>query len=120
SNPPPLSAEDFWRPAPWWRGAAFFIVPEAQGNPRDGDLIGPGSMAARAGGYLGILTLGLAAGSFFVRRAPRAVRWLRGAIVIYVLFIFYPPFRLVLYRVPGIRLLAIRVSPNQSVALVTL
>jgi hypothetical protein len=118
--PPPLRAAEWFRPAPWWRGTAFFVVPEAQGNPRDGDTIGAGSMAARAGGYLGILTLGLAAGCFLSRHASRAVRWARRAILAYGLFIFYLPLRLLLFRVPGIRLAVARVSPNQSVTVITL
>ena len=118
--PPPLSAADWVRPAPWWRGAAFFAVPEAQGNPRDGDSIGPGSMAGRAGGYVGILTLGLALGACLWRGAPAAVRWSRRAAAAYLIFLFYPPARLLLLRLPGIRAAVIRVSPNQSVTVITL
>ncbi len=120
SPPPPLSAADWVRPAPWWRGAAFFVVPEAQGNPRDGDSIGPGSMAGRAGGYVGILTLGLALGTLAWRGAPKSVRWSRRAAAAYAIFIFYPPARLLLLRIPGIRAAVIRVSANQSVTVITL
>ncbi len=69
SPPPPLAAADWVRPAPWWRSAAFFVVAEAQGNPRDGDSIGAGSMAGRAGGYVGVLTLGLALGTLSLARS---------------------------------------------------
>ena len=120
SPPPPLAAADWVRPAPWWRGAAFFVVAEAQGNPRDGDSIGPGSMAGRAGGYVGILTLGLALGTLSWRAAPNAVRWSRRAAAAYALFLFYPPARLLLLRIPGIRAAVIRVSANQSVTVITL
>src|SRR5262249_12901358 len=68
---PALSAE-LLRPPLYLDLLRYWIVPEARGNPRDGDKFGPYSFAGRTGGYAGILVLARALAAFSWRRAPAA------------------------------------------------
>jgi hypothetical protein len=118
---PSLDVGDFFKPPVWWKSARFFIVPEAQGNPRDGDAFGAGYMASRAGGYAGILTLGFAAGTLLWPRAPRGVRWGRIALVLFPPYLFvYRPLQALLWSLPGIAGVALRLSVNHSVLVLNL
>jgi Bacterial membrane protein YfhO len=118
---PSLDVGDFFKPPVWWKSARFFLVPEAQGNPRDGDAFGAGYMASRAGGYAGILTLGFAVGSLLWPRAPRGVRWGRIALVLFPPYLFvYRPLQALLWSLPGIAGVALRLGVNQSVLVLNL
>ena len=50
----------------------FWLVPEAQGNPRDQDKFGPYSFAGRTSGYAGILVVAFALASSSGAPAPRS------------------------------------------------
>jgi hypothetical protein len=118
---PSLGVGDFFKPPVWWKSARFFVVPEAQGNPRDGDAFGAGYMASRAGGYAGILTLGFALGTLMWPRAPRGVRWGRIALVLFPPYLFvYRPLQALLWSLPGIAGIALRLSVNHSVLVLNL
>ena len=123
-GPPPgerFSPSDFARPPVYWKTARFWVVPEAQGNPRDGDKFGPYSFAGRTSGYAGILVLALALGAFFSRRPGREVIACRvavGALVLYLLW--YPPLRFLLEGTPGLREIAIRLTTNRAAGILVL
>jgi hypothetical protein len=123
-TPPPgerLSLSDFARPPVYWKTARFWVVPEAQGNPRDGDKFGPYSFAGRTSGYAGILVLALALGTFLSRRPGWEVIACRvavGALVLYLLW--YPPLRFLLERTPGLREIAIRLTTNRAAGILVL
>jgi hypothetical membrane protein len=124
TTPPPeerLSLSDFVRPPVYWKTARFWVVPEAQGNPRDGDKFGPYSFAGRTSGYTGIVVLALALGSLFSRRRGREVIACRvavGALVLYLLW--YLPMRFLLERTPGLREIAIRLTTNRAAGILVL
>ena len=124
SPPPPgerLFPSDFVRPPVYWKTARFWVVPEAQGNPRDGDKFGLYSFAGRTSGYAGILVLGLALGTFFSRRPGREVIACRvgvGVLVLYLLW--YPPLRFLLERTPGLREIALRLTTNRAAGILVL
>jgi len=112
---PTLSMRDVFRPPTYGTIARFWVVPEAQGNPRDLDMFGPYSFAGRTSGYAGILVLTFAIATFFVRRAPLWVVAARAAAVLVALYVlWYPPLVFLLQRVPGIREAASRLTTNRA------
>jgi len=116
-----LSLSDFGRPPTYWTIARFWVVPEAQGNPRDGDKFGPYSFAGRTSGYAGILVLALALGTFFRRRPGRTVVVCRIVIAILVLYLlWYRPLRFVLERTPGLREVSLRLTTNRAAEVLVL
>jgi hypothetical protein len=118
---PPLSARDFLRPPLYWEILRFWVVPEAQGNPRDGDKFGSYSFAGRASGYFGILVLAFALAAAFRRRAPAPVAWARGALVLLALYVlWYPPLSGFLQAAPGIRQIAVRMPTNRAYTVMAL
>jgi hypothetical protein len=122
--PPPrptLSVSDFLRPPLYWDAARFWVVPEAQGNPRDQDKFGPYSFAGRTSGYAGILILALALACFFWRRAPAGVRWARrGALFLALYVTWYPPLQYLFRTVPGLRAASLRLTTNRATAILIL
>jgi len=113
--PPPFRARDLVRPPEYWQVARFWVVPEAQGNPRDGDKFGPYSFAGRTSGYAGILVLAFALAAFFWRRAPRFVAGARAAAVLVAAYVlWWPPLVWLIHRVPGVRDAAARVTTNRA------
>jgi len=117
STPEPayLAWRDFLGPPTYWTITRFWIVPEAQGNPRDLDKFGPYSFAGRTSGYAGILVLTFALASAFVRRPPRFVAAARAAAVLLGLYVlWYPPLVFLLHRAPGIREAASRLTTNRA------
>lgn len=121
--PEKLAARDFLRPPIYWNAARFWVVPEAQGNPRDRDKFGLYSFAGRASGYPGILVLAFALGAYFWRRPPRPVVWARVALVLVGLYVlWYPPLVKVLQGTPLLREVAFRLTTNRAngIALVLL
>lgn len=93
----------------------YWIVPEAKGNPRDGDKFGLYSFAGRVTGYPGILVLALGLAAFAWRRAPPAVVLSRIALVVLTLYIlWYPPLRWALEATPGVRQLAQRLTTSRA------
>jgi hypothetical protein len=122
--PPPrptLSVSDFLRPPLYWDVARFWVVPEAQGNPRDQDKFGPYSFAGRTSGYAGILILALALACFFWRRAPAGVRWARRGAVFLALYVtWYPPLQYLVRTVPGLRTASLRLTTNRATAILIL
>jgi hypothetical protein len=118
---PTLSARDFARPPIYWEVARFWIVPEAQGNPRDLDKFGPYSFAGRTGGYAGILVLAFAAATLLWRGAPRAVSWARiGALLTALYLLWYPPLVWLLQATPGLRELSVRLTSNRAAGILLL
>ncbi len=118
---PTLSARDFVRPPIYWDVMRFWVVPEAQGNPRDEDKFGPYSFAGRASGYAGVLVLAFALATFFWRRAPRTVRLARaGAVLAALYLLWYPPLVYFLQATPGISHLATRLTSNRANAILVL
>jgi hypothetical protein len=121
SPPGQFSPRDFVRPPVYWQTARFWVVPEAQGNPRDGDKFGAYSFAGRSSGYAGILVLALALGALFSGRRSReltACRVAVGALVLYLLW--YPPLRALLERTPGLREIALRLTTNRAAGILVL
>jgi hypothetical protein len=112
---PTFTARDILRPPVYWDVSRFWVVPEAQGNPRDQDKWGPYSFAGRTGGYSGILVLAFALATFFWRGAPRAVHFARWGVVVTALYLlWYPPLVYVLQATPGLRELAFRLTSNRA------
>jgi len=112
---PTFAARDIFRPPVYWEVGRFWVVPEAQGNPRDQDKWGPYSFPGRTGGYSGILVLAFALATFFWRAAPRAVRFARWGVVVTALYLlWYPPLVYVLQATPGLRELAFRLTSNRA------
>jgi hypothetical protein len=112
---PPLTARDLVRPPTYWEVSRFWVAPEAQGNPRDGDKFGPYSFAGRASGYSGILIVAFALATLFWRRAPAPVAFARGALLVLALYVlWYPPLSHVLQTAPGIRQAAVRLTTNRA------
>jgi hypothetical protein len=112
---PALSAKDFLRPPAYWDISRFWLIPEAQGNPRDQDKFGPYSFAGRASGYAGILIVAFALAAFLRRRAPRSIVWTRRALVGLALYLlWYPPLVFVLHATPGVREAAARLTTNRA------
>ncbi|MEP6993176.1 MAG: YfhO family protein [Acidobacteriota bacterium] len=112
---PTFQAGDLLEPPTYWTIARFWLIPEAQGNPRDLDKFGPYSFAGRASGYAGILIVAFALASFFRRHAPRAIRWARPALLglgLYVLW--YPPLVYVLQATPFVGEIASRLTTNRA------
>ncbi|HEY1253076.1 MAG TPA: hypothetical protein VGH97_17985 [Thermoanaerobaculia bacterium] len=112
---PTLSARDFVRPPLYWDVSRFWLVPEAQGNPRDQDKFGPYSFAGRAGGYAGILVVALAVAGFLRRGAPPSIvgaRWALLGLALYILW--YPPLVYLLHATPGLREAALRLTTNRA------
>src|SRR4029450_3951509 len=72
---PTFSPREILRPPAYWHVSRFWLVPEAQGNPRDLDKFGPYSFAGRASGYAGILVAAFALAGFFRGPGPRQVAW---------------------------------------------
>lgn len=124
STPAPgvrLSPGDLLRPPTYWKTARFWVVPEAQGNPRDGDKFGPYSFAGRTSGYAGILVLALAIGMFFSGRPGREVIACRVGIVFLVLYLlWYPPLRFLLERTPGLHEITLRLTTNRAAGILVL
>ena len=115
SEPLRLHARDFLRPPTYWDIARFWVVPEAQGNPRDGDKFGPYSFAGRTSGYTGVLVLAFALATFGWRRAPRGVALARiGAVLTAAYVLWYPPLVWLLHRTPGLREAAARLTTNRA------
>ncbi len=119
--PAPLRVGDVVRPPEYWEIARFWVVPEAQGNPRDGDMFGPYSFAGRTSGYAGILVLAFALATFGWRRAPRLVAGARvGALLTAAYVLWYPPLVWLLHRVPGVRDIAARLTTNRACTILVL
>jgi len=115
AEPLRLQARDFLRPPTYWDVARFWVVPEAQGNPRDGDKFGPYSFAGRTSGYAGVLVLAFALATFGWRRAPRGVALARiGAVLTAMYVLWYPPLVWLLQRTPGLRETAARLTTNRA------
>lgn len=113
--PPPFRISDFARPPAYAEVLRFWIVPEAQGNPRDDDKFGPYSFAGRTSGYAGILVLTFGLAAFFWRRAPSAVAWARGGAVLLTLYVlWYPPLRQAFDALPGVREIANRLTTTRA------
>jgi hypothetical protein len=118
---PSFSARDFVRPPTYWDVTRFWVVPEAQGNPRDEDKFGPYSFAGRASGYAGVLVLAFALATFFWRKAPRTVRLARAGVVLSALYLlWYPPLVFLLQATPGISHVATRLTSNRANAILVL
>ena len=116
SSPPGLS--QLLRPPLYSDMLRYWIVPEARGNPRDGDKFGPYSFAGRATGYPGILVLALGLAAFGWRGAPAAVALARVALLVLILYIlWYPPLRWALEAAPGLRLVGQRLTTSRAVFL---
>lgn len=112
---PTFSPRDFLKPPVYWKVSRFWVVPEAQGNPRDQDKWGPYSFPGRTGGYAGILVLAFALSTFFWRGAPRTVRLARwGVVATAAYLLWYPPLVYVLQATPGLRELAFRLTSNRA------
>lgn len=112
---PALALRDFARPPTYWDVSRFWVVPEAQGNPRDGDKFGPYSFAGRASGYSGILIVALALATFLWRRAPAPVQAARAGLLLLALYVlWYPPLARLLQAAPGIREAATRLTTNRA------
>ena len=110
-----LKPADFLRPPIYAETARFWIVPEAQGNPRDRDKFGPYSFAGRASGSSSILILAFALATFFRRRpAPfvAVLRWTAAIVALYMLW--YRPLSFVLSATPGLREIATRLTTNRA------
>ena len=115
SSRPSFSARDVVRPPIYWDVSRFWLVPEAQGNPRDQDKFGPYSFAGRASGYAGILVAAFAVASFFRRGAPPSIVWARWALVGVALYLlWWPPLVSVLHATPGLREAALRLTTNRA------
>jgi hypothetical protein len=110
-----LSLGDLVKPPTYWDVSRFWIVPEAQGNPRDQDKFGMYSFAGRASGYAGILVVAFALATFFWRRAPAAVACARWALLLLALHVlWYPPLSNFLQTAPGIRQVFVRLTTNRA------
>jgi Bacterial membrane protein YfhO len=110
-----LALRDFAKPPVYWDVMRFWLVPEVQGNPRDGDKFGPYSFAGRASGYAGILVLALAVATFLSGAGGRDVRWCRFAAVATALYVlWYPPLRFFLEQTPGVREVVLRLTTNRA------
>ena len=91
---PRPSVSELVRPPIYWNVLRYWIVPEAKGNPRDGDKFGLYSFAGRASGYAGVLIVAYALAAFMWRRAPAAVRLARIGLVVATLYVlWFPPLR---------------------------
>jgi hypothetical protein len=102
------------RPPPDLDLLRYWVVPEARGNPRDGDKFGPYSFAGRTSGHAGILVLAFALAAFAWRRAPSAVSLARIALVLLVLYVLaFPPLRWLTDAVPGVRFVMHRVTTGR-------
>jgi len=113
--PAAFTARSLLRPPEYWRVTRFWIVPEAQGNPRDGDKFGDYSFAGRASGHAGILVLCFALATFFRPRAPAWVGWARAAVFVTALYVlWYPPLSSVLLSTPLVRDVAARLTTNRA------
>ncbi len=116
--PPPPKASELLRFPLYADTLAYWFVPEARGNPRDGDKFGPYSFAGRASGYAGILVLTFALAAFGWRRAPAPVVVARIALTLLTLYIvWFPPLRWAVDLVPGLRYATQRVSPARALFL---
>ncbi|HEY2798582.1 MAG TPA: YfhO family protein [Thermoanaerobaculia bacterium] len=92
----------------------YWVVPEARGNPRDGDKFGTYSFAGRTSGYAGILVLALSLAAFAWRRAPAAVSIARVAFVLLLLYVlWFPPLRWLTDAAPGLRFVLHRVTTGR-------
>lgn len=112
---PTFSARAFLEPPIYWDISRFWLVPEAQGNPRDQDKFGPYSFAGRASGYAGILVAAFALASFFRRPAPKSIAWARWALVGLALYLlWYPPLVYLLHATPGLKEAALRLTTNRA------
>lgn len=110
-----FSIDDFVKPPTYWDVSRFWVVPEAQGNPRDQDKFGAYSFAGRTSGYAGILVVAFALATLFWRRAPAAVVWARWALLLLALYaLWYPPLSNLLQAAPGIRQVAGRLTTNRA------
>ncbi len=99
----------------YWEVSRFWLVPEAQGNPRDQDKFGSYSFAGRASGFSGVLIAAFAIAAFFWRRAPPAIVWTRRALVGLALYIlWYPPLTDLLQATPGLREVAAHLTTNRA------
>ena len=109
------SLADLVKPPTYWDASRFWIVPEAQGNPRDQDKFGQYSFAGRASGYAGILIVAFALATFFWRSAPAAVAWARWTLLLLALYVlWYPPLSNFLQTAPGIRQVSVRLTTNRA------
>ncbi len=116
-----FSPADFLKPPSYADVSRFWIVPEAQGNPRDGDKFGPYSFAGRASGYSGILVVAFALSTVFWRRAPAPVAWARGALLFLALYVlWYPPLSDFLQNAPGVREVSVRLTTNRACTITVL
>ncbi len=112
---PTFSPRELLRPPAYWDVSRFWLVPEAQGNPRDQDKFGPYSFAGRASGYAGILVAAFALASFFRRPAPKPIVWTRWALLGLALYLlWYPPLVYLLQAMPGLREVALRLTTNRA------
>lgn len=112
---PTLAAKEILGPPTYWRVSRFWLMPEAQGNPRDLDKFGPYSFAGRASGYAGVLAAAFAAATFFRRKAPPSIVWARLALVGVALYLlWYPPLVYLLQSAPGVREIALRLTTGRA------
>ncbi len=120
---PTLRAGEVLSLPTYWEVSRFWLVPEAQGNPREQDKFGSYSFAGRASGFSGVLIVAFALAAFFWRRAPPSIVWTRRAVVGLALYIlWYPPLTYVLQSTPGLRDVAAHLTTNRanSIAVVLL
>ena len=104
-----------WRPPQYARLLEFWVVPEAEGNPRDGDKFGLWSFAGRASGYAGILVAAFALATYGWPRAPAGARWLQAGAALVALYILgYPLLSWALEAVPGVRQVFHRLSASRA------
>jgi hypothetical protein len=110
---PPFTSE-LLRPPLYLDLLRYWVVPEARGNPRDGDKFGLYSFAGRASGYAGTLVLAFALAAFAWRRAPAAVSLARMALVLLLLYVlWFPPLRWLTDAAPGLRFVMHRVTTGR-------
>src|SRR5262249_26955787 len=103
------------RPPLYWDVSRFWLVPEAQGNPRDQDKFGPYSFAGRASGYAGILVVAFAVAAYFRRGAPPSMVRARWALVgVALSLLWWPPLVYALHATPGLREVALRLTTNRA------
>jgi hypothetical protein len=114
AQPPPPLGTGILRPPLSLDLLRYWVVPEARGNPRDGDKVGLYSFAGRASGYAGILVLAFAVAAFAWRRAPAAVSLARVALVLLLLYLVgFPPLLWLRDAVPGVRFVMDRVTTGR-------
>ena len=112
---PTMQVREFLSPPTYWQVSRFWLVPEAQGNPRDQDKFGSYSFAGRGSGYAGVMIVAFALAAFFWRKAPRGVVWGRRALVGLALYIlWYPPLTYLLHATPGLREVTARLTSNRA------